>query len=225
MFDGNPLLTKFTGDIEGQSWKIAQKFPFYDLWESEGSKYIGARISSNVSSQGQFIWHKACILTHRTIHLRAVMAKYSVKCLHCELKREIRDTWVVKKSSIFWANYNFQLPYINQTSSIRDFHQTHVWFWFDEPKLVFSGPIRQVFGLFFLLKNIRRSAGNDSAECVRKNNFMFPLVEFVHSRVDYTALIEHIVPKNILCADTNVWISSLGKISQKLWDKIRSIGP
>ena len=120
-------------------------------------------------------------------------------------------------------NYNFQLPYINQTSSIRDFRRTHVWFWFDEPKLVFSGPIRQVFGLFLFLKNPAKCR---KLQCgvIEKNNFILPLVEFVHSRVDYTTLIEHIVPKNILFADTNVWISSLGKIyevtSQKLWDQI-----
>ena len=62
-----------------------------------------------------------------------------------------------------------------------------------------------------------------------ENHFVLPLVEFVHSRVAFTTLIKHIVPKNILCADTNVWISSLGKIygvtSQKLWDQIGPSDP
>ena len=76
-----------------------------------------------------------------------------------------------KKWRFILANYNFQQPYINQTSPIRDFHQTHVGFRSYELKFVFSGPIRQVFGLIFMLTHIRQSTGSGSTAWLRKKQF------------------------------------------------------
>ena len=124
------------------------------------------------------------------------------------------------------ANYNFQQPYINQTSPIRDFHQTHVGFRSYGLKFVFSGPIRQVFGLIFMLTHIRQSTGSGSTAWLRGKTIFLPLIEFALSRVDYMTSMKHIVLSNILCADIDVWISSWRQIfevtSRKMWD---GVGP
>ena len=124
------------------------------------------------------------------------------------------------------VNYNFKLLYLNQTSPIRDFHQIHVGFWSYEPKLGLSGPIRQVFRLFFYVEKYPAKYRKWWCGTGEKNNFLLPLLEFVHSRVNYMTSLKHIILSSILCADIDVWISSWRQIfevtSRKMWD---GIGP